>query len=141
MIRLSRDNHQEDRFDVIRRDIENGGSRQFVAVSLKDGCFALCKTKPSEEHYFILGVFDTRDVKVTQKNLSKLSGQLLKMMRGYDRESLICYGNAVKKYGKKAISKGFITTVDNPYYKCAAPMRLYDENVIRYHIIKQMEAA
>lgn len=38
-----------------------------------------------------------------------------------------------KEYGADIIEKGFVTETDNPYYKKASPMRIYDRDMIEYY--------
>lgn len=71
----------------------------------------------------------------TETYLRSKSSELYQMFKKYNKVSLICKTNVVKTYGKNAMTqKAFVDYVDNPYYKCSAPMQLFDENIIKYEM-------
>ncbi len=73
----------------------------------------------------------------TERSLSKARGMVRKVIREYDHNTNITLSTVLKEYGKKGvIDTAFTREADNPYYKCAAPMKLYNREVIEYQLAK-----
>lgn len=73
----------------------------------------------------------------TEKGLSKARGTVRNAIRDYDHNTNITLSTVLKEYGKKGVlESAFTREADNPYYKCAAPMRLYNRDVIEYQLAK-----
>lgn len=103
-----------------------------VAIDLTDGRIVLDDKSPNGEQYKKIGEVQIESDKKTKKNIAHIATEVNKIIRDYD--GYITLGRAKKEYGKDMdIEVGFIKEVDNPHYKCAAPMRLYDKNVLEYY--------
>lgn len=117
--------------------IKNEIEKIYVMIDRSDGCVVLMESKSRRKNYIFLGSVKTNGVKKTIKNINAIASEINKIKKKYDKESYICYSRAISEYGKKNVSdKAFIKEVDNPYYKCSAPMKLYDKNVIEFYLKK-----
>lgn len=82
--------------------------------------------------------FDYKGYPPTQKALSKARAEVRAALRQYDKDNNICLSTVTSDYGKKGvIATAFVREVDNPCYKSASPMRLYNREVIEYQLAKQ----
>jgi len=119
----------------VRKAIENELERMYVMIDRRDGYVVLMSTKSRSKNYIHLGMVKTKGEKPTIRNINSIASEISKMVRKYNHESYICYSRAISEYGKKNVTDmAFIKEVDNPYYKCSAPMKLYDKNVIEFYM-------
>ncbi|MBO4851970.1 MAG: hypothetical protein J5529_13885 [Prevotella sp.] len=119
----------------VRKDIDNGGNTYHIMIDNRNGCVVLIHCTKKSKYYNKIGMVDTRKIKPTIKNVNAVASKIRKDINTYNKTCLISYNRAVSVYGKKKVTDiAFVKEVDNPYYKCAAPMRLYDKNVIEYYI-------
>lgn len=59
-------------------------------------------------------------------------------IKKYNSDTSICKTRLLDVYGKKGMMDvAFSRYLDNPYYKCAAPMVVYNQEVIDYQLNKQ----
>ena len=135
MTTMKLDRRQSNRIDDIREYV---GSvlckvKKFcVTLDLSDGIILIGEEIPKGDQYKGLGEVQIVSNKETKKNIAHIATEVSKIIRAYN--GYITLGRAKKEYGKDMdIEVGFIKEVDNPYYKCAAPMRLYDKNVLEYY--------
>ena len=124
--------------DVIRSfvndEIQNGGNIYNVAIDNRNGSIEFVGRKTSCKYYNIVGSVDLTSLKPTKKNVLAKATEIRRMISAYDKTCYMTYSRAVSQYGKKnVIDSAFIKEVDNPHYKSAWPMRLYDKNVIEYN--------
>ena len=125
------------KIDAIRSSVIDcfgrGKHTYYVLVDLRNGGIALSRRSPKAQYYIKICEVCTR-MPLTNKNVKKVASQILKCIKDYNKTCLMCYSKAVSEYGKgHVVDEAFIKKVDNPHYKCAAPMKLYDKNVIEYH--------
>ena len=124
--------------DFVRDDAENGGNSYYVAIDNRDGSVVLMSGFPKAQYYVKIGKVKTSIPKLTIKNVNSVATDIRNLVRLHNRTCFITYGRAVSEYGKQnVIDKAFVREVDNPYYSSAAPMKLYDKNVIEYHMFKK----
>ncbi len=121
--------------NLVRQDMEKGGHSYYIMVDKRNGDVVLMNSKSDAAFYTHIGKVKTSQVKNTKKNINALATQIHKAIAAYNKTCYITYSRAVSEYGKKnVIDEAFVKTADNPYYKCAGQMRLYDKNIIQYHI-------
>lgn len=98
-----------------------------VAKDLRTGAIDLTPRKSASKHYKVLGKVKPIDVLV--ETFQRIANQ---------KRDLICYTTLKKEYGEEnAKSIQPLLEVDNPYYKCAVPMRLYDREVVEHIITRK----
>lgn len=137
MKKFDRITHIDEIRDFVRDDAENGGNRYYVVIDNRDGSVVLMSGAPKAQYYAKIGKIKTSIPKLTIKNVNAVATEIRNLVRLYNRTCLITYGRAVSEYGRKNVTdKAFVREVDNPYYSSAAPMKLYDKNVIEYHMTK-----
>lgn len=109
----------------------------------RPGCYKIVAVNHTGKLYFVPGSTRMKNIEVLYKftlksNLDKKAQQeiknnILNTIDNYNKGTFICYTRACSKYGKKNVTDySLIMEVDNPYYKCAAPMRIYDKKMIEY---------
>lgn len=100
-------------------------------VDLLNGAVNISKPTTKKKSELIIGDVILSDLK--KGTVKKFMSNVKKIITTYKRSgSMICKKTAVNQYGKKFVEKFTPTYVDNPYYTCAAPMCLYDKNVLNY---------
>lgn len=124
--------------DVIRSfvsdEINNGGNTYNVAIDNRNGSIAFVRRKTKCKYYNIIGKVDLSSLKPTKKNVLSKATEIHNVISTYNKTCYITYTRAVSEYGKKnVIDSAFIKEVENPHYKSASPMRLYDKNVLEYN--------
>lgn len=120
--------------DFVREDIEKGGNSYYVMIDLRDRNIVLMSHKSKAKNYVPIGAVKTKGEKTTVRNVNKLAGQIRSAVKTSNDKSIICYSRAVSEYGRKNVTDvAFVKGADNPHYKCAAPMKLYDRNVIEFY--------
>ena len=102
----------------------------YIAVDLTDGRIVFMTHKSKSDKYHFIGHIPKNND--TSMNTARVIKQAHKE---YKMDAYICKTTAIKEYGRKNVTdKAYITEVDNPYYKCSAPMVIYDRNVIEYYM-------
>jgi len=124
--------------DVIRSfvndEIQNGGNIYYVAIDNRNGSIAFIGRKKNYKYYNIIGSVDLSNLKSTKKSVLSKATEIHKIISAYNRTCYITYSRAVSEFGKKNVTdSAFIKEVENPHYKSARPMRLYDKNVLIYN--------
>lgn len=115
--------------------LQNGGKLYYVAIDFRNSNVVILNNKPKSEWYRPISKLRLTGLKYTKKNIYEKASEVRQSILRYDKANLICYSQAVSEYGKRnVIDEAFAKKVDNPHYKCAAPMRLYDANVIEYYM-------
>lgn len=136
---IKRKNKVDELRVFVDNEMQEGVKKYEIAVDKRNGLLVFLKRKTPTEYYIPIGRVDL-NVNHTPKNVSEKASQIYQIVKKYEKESecLISYARAKSEYGKKNVTdKAFVALVDNPFYKCAAPMRLYDKNVIEYYMAKQ----
>lgn len=134
MKRLKRNSKIDVIRECVRECFRDGNHNYHLVIDKRNGDVVLLRRWSATQYFHKIGEVCTK-TKMTEKNVSKIASQLLKDIKAYDLTSRICFSKAVEAYGKRnVIDEAFLRKVDNPHYKCAAPMRLYDKNVIEYHL-------
>lgn len=142
---LERESNISDVRDFVEIELV-GNCAYNVMFDKRDNTIKLSKTKTEKEYYIQLGKLKVEDIDneslsefKIKTNIKKTATALNKLIKSYNKSGcLVCYTTVVKEYGKNNVTeKAFVKEVDNPYYKCSAPMKLYDKNVIEYNIEKR----
>lgn len=106
-----------------------------MVIDFRNSNVVILNNKPKSEWYRPISKLRLTSLKYTKKDIYEKASEVRQAIMQYDKANLICYSQAVAEYGKRnVIDKAFAKKVDNPHYKCAAPMRLYDTNVIEYYM-------
>ena len=118
----------------ITSELVNLSAGKYVLfVDLRNGDVNIAKPSRKKKCELFIGDVFLSDLK--KGTLNKFMSEVKKIITAYQRRgSMICKKTALYQYGKEFIEKFEPTYVDNPYYKCAAPMCLYDKNVLDYCI-------
>lgn len=70
-----------------------------------------------------------------QHNIIEYAQMLKEACYKYSSVNRKCYTTVCSFYGRKVMEKiEPLYYVDNKYYKCAAPMKIYDINVLNYNL-------
>lgn len=133
MIRIERTS----KIEVIQNAIREDWAKAYhIVIDQRNGDIVLMTRLSKTPHYIKVGEAKrTPEMRLNSRNVQKMATQVRKAVDEYNRTCYICYSKAVGVYGKKnVIDEAFVKEVDNPYYKCAGAMRLYDKNVIEYNL-------
>lgn len=134
MIIINRTSNIEEKREIIRNSISITPNKYKVMVDLRNGNITLIKRTQSK-FYIQIGEIDLSSKRVTKKVISNLASALNSQIKGYNKDSLICKSHVKSEYGTSGLlDEAYVMTVDNPYYKCAGDMKLYDMNVINYYL-------
>lgn len=78
-----------------------------------------------------------RHIKTFNFRREKDRGTILSAIQKYNSETSICKTRLIAEYGKKGMMDvAFSRYLDNPHYKCAAKMVVYNKEVIEYQLNK-----
>lgn len=138
------------RFIIEGRDAMNSYALNHPVLDAvrEDKAFRLVINLEDNQFYLVFGRgkkgdkeiarFDYKGYPTTQRALSKARAEVRAAILKYDKENNICLSTVKSDYGKNGIiPTAFVREVDNPHYKCASPMRLYNREVIEYQLAKQ----
>lgn len=108
--------------DVLPNDIDGSVYIYFDPFKI---VYKLLKSESKNNKYIFLGIANG-DRETLIRGISKI-------LKDYDRSPNIrCKSYILNTYGKKGlIDKAMVKEMDNPYYKCAEKMKMYDINVIK----------
>jgi hypothetical protein len=115
-------------------EIQNGGNTYKIAIDNRNGNIVFIRRNTQCKYYNIIGSVDLSSLKPTKKSVLLKATEIHNVISAYNKTCYITYTRAVSEYGKKnVIDSAFVKEVENPYYKSASPMRLYDKNVLAYN--------
>ncbi len=135
---LKRETNSFEREEFIKSVIETSPKGYKVYVDLRNGTIKLFNSTKSK-CYLEIGEIDFRNPQTTKKYIQQKGSELYKLIKKYNSTCLRCKTTVKKTYGVEGlIDKSFVVSVPNPYYKCSYDMELYDENVIKYYLQKNV---
>jgi len=104
---------------------ENCCGRIYIYLDPCKAEYVLLRNESKSNKYKLLGIAEG-DGDILRRSIKTI-------IHDYDKNpNIICQSEVIRKFGKKGlIDKAFVREVDNPHYKCAGKMRLYDVNVIK----------
>lgn len=134
MITIKRTSKIEEKRAIVKEIISSKQKNYKVMIDLRNGNVVLIE-RTIAKYYIQIGKIKLKNIINTSKNINKLASDLNSLIQKYNGKSLICKSRVKSEYGKKGLLDiAFIMAVDNPYYKCAGDMQLYDRNVIEYNL-------
>lgn len=101
-----------------------------LVCNLEDNQFYLVhgRKRKSDRHIKTFNFRTERDRCLIQKAIQQ-----------YNSKTSICKTRLIAEYGKTGMMDvAFSRCLDNPYYKCAAKMVVYNQEVIEYQLNKQV---
>lgn len=136
MIIIDRNSDISEKREIIRCNIVPNPQIYNVVTDVRNGRIVLIE-RPTASYYIKIGKLNLGSVKCTRNNVNQLASILNGYVRAYNRQSLMCKSRVIPEYGKIGLlDVAYVKTVDNPHYKCAGDMKLYDKNVIEYNLEK-----
>ena len=134
MIIINRTSKIEEKREIIKNIIGSNPQNYKIMIDLRNGNVVLTK-RTIARYYIQIGKINFKGVVNTNSNINRLASGLNSQIQKYNGEALICKSRVKSEYGKKGLLDiAFIKAVDNPHYKCAGDMLLYDRNVIEYNL-------
>ena len=111
------------------RALQNGKSYQLIFDTSANEIYIANRGIVSTNQIHLIDVYKPTDLKQTKKDTHKFTMSIKNKLK--DEVKLICHSTVAKRYGKK-FADGIkpYTYKDNPYYKCASPMKLYIEKAV-----------
>lgn len=104
-----------------------------VFIDIRDGEAYLSQCSTPSKYQLVIGKA-TLPVKYTHKNCDECAERIKAIIKEYRREHTICKTTLISLYGADfASTLKPLAIVDNPYYKCAEPMKLYDKSSATYY--------
>lgn len=128
---------EEEASVILDKMIADGGQHYVVTKDLQKGVITVSRRSLKDtKRYKVICVVDL-DLSLPQKEwYKKVKKEIDSALRGYAKlyyfsRAAVCRQLHV---GPKKIEFAFVREVVNPHYKCAASMKLYDANILRYHM-------
>lgn len=134
MITIKRNSYIEEKQEIIRRVVAKTSNKFKIMVDLRNGEIVMLKSTKAK-YYIQIGEINITLPKITKKGICNLASNLNSQIQHYNAQSIICKSRVKSEYGKSGIiDEAYVKAVDNPHYKCAGKMQLYDRNVINYYL-------
>ena len=109
------------------------GKHVSISIDLRNGIACLSECSTPRKYQLVIGK-STLPVKYTRKNCDDCAQAIKDIIKKYRRGHTICKTTLISRYGADfASTQKPLTIVDNPHYKCAEPMRLYDTSSLTYY--------
>lgn len=144
--RLNRDFYVEDLELITNEVFYNGEYKTLYAYIDRETNEVVVSTerKRGKSMLHLITITKTKADRYTKKMLANDTSALLKGIKKNENNKVVCKTRLMNEYGK-GISKGlfnelkekaFMFYLDNPHYKCASPMEIYDADVFEWHLAK-----
>lgn len=134
MITIKRTSKIEEKREIIKNIISSNPRNYKIMIDLRNGNVILTE-RTTAKYYIQIGKINFKSVDYTVNHIKRLASDLNSQIQKYNSEALICKSRVKSEYGKKGLLDiAFVKAVDNPYYKCAGDMLLFDRNVIEYNL-------
>lgn len=89
--------------------------------------FLVTPVKQTAKRYRLIGTVKTND------GTEQAANDVVNIIRDYAKNLYCCQSTARKMTkNKEILLLAYVGEADNPYYKCAAPMQLYNRYMIEY---------
>lgn len=134
---LARESYADERQELIA-NLKAG--KYTVVVDLRNGTIRLLKSFTAKYYKeigkIVIPKIDPNGKKTeNKKTITSKATELHNIIKSYNSKCSITKGRVTERYGKKGlIDEAFIVELANPYYRTSGGMKLYDENVIQYHL-------
>ena len=103
-------------------------------VNLKNGNVNIAKSARPKRSELVIGKVILNDCS-NEKSLEEFFQNVHRTIRKYHSSGvLMCRTTVIRQFGQKFVDRfDPVFIVENPHYKCASPMCLYDINTLKYN--------